>query len=155
MLDAVFRTTRTRLYRCYRRDARFTNRQLGLKKLHIWAQIPRATFPAVCIHTSCNPTLLKPDNISRKREFPGGLTIILRTEGDRPGFISNRATANGPVATTSTQVLLFRGMSSCKCPTGKPILTPGGYALVQPQLTLVHVTVSHPPTAMLMDCVNP
>lgn len=34
-------------------------------------------------------------------------------------------------------------------------LTPGGYAWVHPQLTFVHVTVSHPFTAIAMDCVKP
>ena len=34
-------------------------------------------------------------------------------------------------------------------------LTPTGYAFLQPQFAALQATVSHPLTAMLMDCVNP
>ena len=84
------RTTRTKLYCGYRRDARFTNRQLGLKVLGFRFLSARAVLSLQFVSHPCNPKSLRLDSISRKRELPRkAVAIILRTEGNRPGFISS------------------------------------------------------------------
>ena len=80
-----------------------TNPPLGLK---IFGQGLQYSFPFVS-----HPVTI---NNSDQTAFPEcenfllrSLTIILRTEGNCPEFISSRATANRQVVTTPTQVLTF------------------------------------------------
>ena len=153
-----FRITRTRLYCGYQRDAGFTNRHTGLEKYlgsDYRNPFRKSYFPSRSYHIHVTLNHSNQTTFPECVNFLDGLAIILRTEGNRPWFISSRATANGRVVTTTTQVLTSRGMSSCKCLTRKPVLTPGEYAFLQPQLTFVHATASHPPTAIPMDCVKP
>jgi translation initiation factor 6 len=72
IISPFFRTTRTRLYCGYRRDARFTNWQLGLKIFGFRFLSARAVLSLPLISRPCIPKSLRPYSISRMREFPRG-----------------------------------------------------------------------------------